>query len=102
MLRVGLRAGKRAADKRPADKHGNEVGPVHIPGIGKILLLPAYEAAEAVMYKTHRVYKDSVGRENYLGYAREYSNGSWTFDRYPALWVHGTINSPFADGKVVT
>jgi len=62
----------------------------YIDGIGKVRLVFHHELNSI---KSYLMYSEN---EEYLGYARKHSDGSWRFDHYPAIVIRKTSNSPYA------
>ena len=76
---------------RKANKEsGNPTMKKYVNGIGKVKLVFHHELNSI---KSYCMYSEN---EQYLGYARQNSNGSWTFDHYPGILIHNTSNSPYA------
>jgi hypothetical protein len=76
---------------RKANKEsGKPTLETYINGIGKVKLVFHHELNSI---KSYRMYSEN---EEYLGYARQHSDGSWRFDHYPAIVIHNTSNSPYA------
>ncbi len=62
-----------------------------INDIGNVKLVFNHESNSIKFYDMYR-----LENKEYLGCARQYSDGSWRFDNYPAIVIHKTINSPYA------
>lgn len=63
----------------------------NINGIGNVKLVFHHELNSMKFYRMYL-----LENEKYLGYARQHSDGSWTFDNYPTIVIHNTSNSPYA------
>jgi hypothetical protein len=76
---------------RNANKEsGKQTLEKYINDIGKVKLVFHHELNSI---KSYSMYSEN---KEYLGYARQHSDGSWTFDNYPAIVIRKTINSPYA------